>query len=152
MAAVYYSPLTWMFWYDKPSFYKGEKEIEFWEKIPTTFDDTKVLQGDPGEYIITARKSGEDWFLGAMTGNDARTVSIPLDFLTKGKKYIAHIYEDKPELGTRTNVSITIQKVSSKKTLTLLLQKSGGAAIWFEALPKRAENGGSSLKTSKPAS
>ncbi|MDO5447154.1 MAG: glycoside hydrolase family 97 catalytic domain-containing protein [Prevotellaceae bacterium] len=134
MAAVYYSPLTWMFWYDKPSLYRGEKEIEFWEKIPTTFDDTKVLQGKPGEYIVTARRSGEAWFVGTMTNNDARTVTLPLDFLAKGKKYTAHIYEDKPELGTRTNVSITTKKVNSKKTLTLPLLPSGGAAIWFEQI------------------
>lgn len=132
MAAVYYSPLTWMFWYDKPEFYKGEKEIEFWEKIPTTFDDTRVLQGNPGEYIVTARRSGGDWFVGAMTNNDARTVTLPLDFLEKGKKYTAHIYEDDPSLGTRTNVKISIKSVKNKKTITLNLQKSGGAALWFE--------------------
>lgn len=134
MAAVYYSPFEMLFWYDRPAFYKGEQEIAFWERIPTVWDDTKVLQGDPGEYVVTARRSGSDWFVGAMTGNDGREVTLPLTFLEKGKKYMAHLYEDDPTLTTRTKVRTTQRKVTQKTTLTLPLQPSGGAAIWFEQI------------------
>ena len=133
MAAVYYSPLTWMFWYDGPQLYQGEKEVEFWEKIPTVWDETRCLQGYPGEYVMTARRSGHDWFVGAMTGNEGRTVTLSLDFLEKGKKYVAHLYEDAPTLDTRTKVRMTTKTVTSKTTLTLPLQPSGGAALWIEA-------------------
>lgn len=132
MAAVYYSPLTWMFWYDKPQFYRGEPEIEFWEKIPTVWDETRALQGYPGDYVVTARRSGNDWFVGAMTGNEGRTITLPLSFLEKGKKYVAHLNEDDATLKTRTNVKMTTCKVTSKTTLTLPLLPSGGAAIWIE--------------------
>lgn len=132
MAAVYYSPLTWMYWYDKPSAYRGEPELEFWDKIPTVWDDTKALQGNPGEYIATARRSGGDWFVGVMTGDEARTVTLPLSFLAKGKKYIAHLYEDDATLKTRTKVKMTTKKVTNKTTLSLPLQKAGGAAVWIE--------------------
>jgi len=132
MAAVYYSPLTWMFWYDKPQFYKGEPEIEFWEKIPTVWDETRALEGYPGEYITMARRRGSDWYVGIMTGNDGRIVTLPLTFLEKGVKYVAHLYEDDTNLKTRTKVRMTTRKVTSKTSLTLPLLPSGGAAIWFE--------------------
>jgi len=145
MAAVYYSPLTWMFWYDKPHFCKDEPELEFWEQIPTVWDDSRTLQGHPGQYIVTARKRGTDWFAGAMTGNEGRTVTLPLDFLQKGKKYIAHLYEDDPSItqdihtdkvkaAKRTQVRCTTRKVTSKSTLVLPLLPSGGAALWFEEI------------------
>lgn len=134
MAAVYYSPFEMMFWYDKPSFYKGEAEIEFWEKIPTVWDETRALQGEPGDYIVTARRAGSDWFVGAMNGDEARTVTLPFSFLPKGQKFVAHIYEDDPTLTTRTRVKCSTQKVSAKTTLTLPLQKAGGTAIWLELI------------------
>lgn len=132
MAAVYFSPFEMMYWYDKPSLYRGEAESEFWEQIPTVWDETRALQGEPGEFIVTARRSATQWFIGAMTGDAPRTITLPLDFLTKGKKYIAHLYEDDPALNTRTRLKISTQKVTSKTTLTLPLQKAGGAAIWIE--------------------
>ena len=60
MAAVYYSPLQFLFWYDKPEFYKGEEELEFWKAIPTVWDDSRALDGAIGEYIVQARRSGDD--------------------------------------------------------------------------------------------
>lgn len=134
MAAVYYSPLTWMFWYDKPQFYRGEPEIEFWEKIPTVWDETRALQGYPGDYIVTARRSGQEWYVGAMTGNESRTITLPLTFLERGKKYVAHLYEDDANLATRTKVKMTTRKVTSKTVLTLPLLPSGGAAVWLEMI------------------
>ncbi|MGZ3951790.1 MAG: glycoside hydrolase family 97 N-terminal domain-containing protein, partial [Flavisolibacter sp.] len=94
LAAIYYSPIQTLYWYDKPSFSENEPELEFWDNIPTTWDETKVLQGEPGQFITTARRSGNDWFLGTITNNDARTIKIPFDFLQKGKKYIASVYSD----------------------------------------------------------
>ena len=67
-----------------------------------------------------------------MTGDEARTVTLPLSFLAKGKKYIAHLYEDDATLKTRTKVKMTTKKVTNKTTLSLPLQKAGGAAVWIE--------------------
>ena len=64
---VFYSPLQTIFWYDKPSFYHGEPEMEWFENLQTVFDDTKVLDGAPGKNITMARRKGQEWFLGAMT-------------------------------------------------------------------------------------
>ncbi len=131
MAAVYYSPLQFMFWYDIPALYKGEKELEFWKQIPTVWDDSRALAGEVGEYIIMARRSGEEWFVGAMTNQEARTVSIPTDFLEAGKKYEVSIYEDDDKLDTRTKVRITVKSIKPGKPMMLNLKASGGAALHF---------------------
>ncbi len=129
MAAVYYSPLQFMFWYDTPALYKGEKELEFWKQIPTVWDDSRALDGEVGEYIVMARRSGSDWFVGAMTNKEARTVSIPTDFLEAGKKYTITLYEDDDKLDTRTKVRITEKVIKPGKPIVLNLKASGGAAL-----------------------
>lgn len=132
MAAVYYSPLQFYFWYDNPFVDKGEAELQFWRDCPTVFDESIALDGQPGEYIIQARRSGSDWYVGAMTNTEGRTVTIPTDFLPKGK-YIVECYNDDPSLNTRTNVRCSTFKIQSgKKPVTLQLQPSGGAALHFK--------------------
>lgn len=130
MPVVYYSPITFLYWYDKPSLYKGEKELDFWKHCPTVWDDSKALEGEPGEYIIQARRSQDEWYIGAMNGLQARDITIhTADFLTKGKKYRAEVYTDDPKLNTRTNVASTVMTVKGGKDIKLHLQPSGGAAI-----------------------
>jgi alpha-glucosidase len=133
MAVVYYSPIQTLFWYDKPSAYHGEPEIEFFERVPTTWDETKVLQGAVGQYISTARRKGDDWFIGTMTNNEARTVKLPLNFLEKGKTYIARTYSDDPTTATATRVKVETKKVNASTVLTVSLLPSGGQAIWITA-------------------
>ena len=74
MPVVYYSPITFLYWYDLPNAYKGEKELDFWKHCPTVWDESKALEGEIGEYIVQARRSGNDWFVGAMNGLSARGV------------------------------------------------------------------------------
>ncbi len=131
MAAVYYSPLQFYFWYDNPFVDNGEEELEFWKDCPTTFDESIALDGTPGEYIIQARRSGNEWYVGAMTNTQARTISIPTDFLPKGK-YVVEVYNDDPTLSTRTKVKREQMKVKGGgKPIVLQLQPSGGAALHF---------------------
>ena len=134
MAAVYYSPLQFMFWYDRPEFYKGEEELEFWKAIPSVWDDSRALDGEIGEYIVQARRSGSDWFVGAMTNTEARTVTLTTDFLEPGKKYLLHLYEDDDKLDTRTKVRSTHKKIKAGDKLVLKLKASGGAALHFTPL------------------
>lgn len=134
MAVVYYSPLQFMFWYDKPADYRGEPELEFWKQVKTVWDDSRVLEGEIGQYVVTARRSGEEWFLGAMTNTEARDLKVKTDFLVKGKKYRMTLYEDDPQLDTRTKVKITTRRVKGGDTLSLHLQPSGGAAVHFTEL------------------
>lgn len=135
MPVVYYSPITFLYWYDLPNVYKGEKELDFWKYCPTVWDESKVLQGEIGEYIVQARRSDNDWFVGAMTGLQARDITLnTADFLQKGKKYQVEIYNDNPALNTRTKVSTVVQTIKAGKILKLHLQPSGGAALRFSLL------------------
>lgn len=135
MPVVYYSPITFLYWYDLPNVYKGEKELDFWKYCPTVWDESKALQGEIGEYIVQARSSGNDWFVGAMNGLQARDITLnTADFLQKGKKYQVEIYNDNPALNTRTKVSTVVQTIKAGKILKLHLQPSGGAALRFSLL------------------
>ena len=135
MPVVYYSPITFLYWYDLPNVYKGEKELDFWKYCPTVWDESKALQGEIGEYIVQARRSGNDWFVGAMNGLQARDITLnTADFLQKGKKYQVEIYNDDPALNTRTNVYTVVQTIKAGKILKFHLQPSGGAALRFSLL------------------
>ncbi|MBX2921459.1 MAG: glycoside hydrolase family 97 catalytic domain-containing protein [Chitinophagaceae bacterium] len=129
LPVIFYSPWQFMYWYDKPEDYRGEPELEFWDALPTVWGDTKVVQGDIGKYITVARKSGENWFVGTITGNDGRDLKIPLNFLDAGKKYEASIYSDNPGVKTRTKVDIKRMIVNASTILSAGLQPSGGQAI-----------------------
>lgn len=131
MAAVYYSPIQTLYWYDKPASSNNEPELEFWDKIPTTWDETKVLQGTPGEFITTARRSGNDWFVGALTNNNARTIKLSFDFLPKGKTYTASFYSDDAAVQSATKVKVERKQINYATVLEVNLKASGGQAIWI---------------------
>jgi len=133
IAVVFYSPLQYMYWYDKPSESNNEPELEFFDRVPTVWDDTKVISGEIGKYITIARRSGDDWFIGTMTNNDGRRLSIPLNFLPKGKTFTAHIYEDDLKVKTITKVGIKTMRVTNQSVIEANLQPSGGQAIWIES-------------------
>ncbi|HEU4901998.1 MAG TPA: glycoside hydrolase family 97 N-terminal domain-containing protein [Flavisolibacter sp.] len=134
LAAIYYSPIQTLFWYDKPAMSNNEPELEFWDRIPTTWDETRVLQGEPGQFISTARRKGEDWFVGTITNDDARRLQISFDFLPKGKKYLASVYADDKTVATETKVKVETRKIDASTVLSANLLPSGGQAIWIRPL------------------
>lgn len=134
LPVVYYSPLQWMYWYDKPEDYQNEPELAFWDVLPTTWNDTKILNGEIGKYITVARRNQNNWFVGCITNTEARELKEPLDFLEPGKKYEATLYFDDPKVETRTHVGILKQKVDSKTVLNVKLQASGGQAILIKPI------------------
>jgi alpha-glucosidase len=129
MYVVYDSPLQMLS--ESPAAYRGEPGSEFLKVVPATWDETKVLDGKIGEYVVIARRHGTDWFLGAMT-DGARKLTVPLGFLGPGA-FEATVYADVPESATTpTKVGITPVKLGSKKgpaTLALDLVSGGGAAV-----------------------
>jgi alpha-glucosidase len=135
MAVVYYSPIEFLFWYDKPSLYKGERELDFWKQVPTTWDESRCLDGEPGKYIVQARRTGKDWFVGVMNGLEARRLTLhTADFLTPGRRYRMEIHTDDPQLNTRTKVRTTVKTIRAGKDIDLNLLSSGGAAIVLKEL------------------
>jgi hypothetical protein len=129
LAAIFYSPLQTLFWYDQPSAFHDEPELAFWKAIPTTWDETKVTQGIPGQYITIARRKGREWFLGTITNNDPRSLPLSFDFLPRGKKYIASVYSDAPENQVSTHVKVQEMEVDATTRIMVALIGSGGQAI-----------------------
>lgn len=134
LAVVYYSPLQTLYWYDKPEMSQDEPELAFWDRIPTVWDETRVLDGAPGRNATLARRSGNEWYIGAITNNQARTVRLKLDFLAPGQRYEATIYADDAGAPTRTKVGIRQQKVDARTILTLTMPASGGQALWLRPI------------------
>ncbi|SMO52191.1 glycoside hydrolase family 97 protein [Solitalea koreensis] len=134
LSTIFYSPLQFMYWYDAPSNSQDEPELEYFDKISTVWDDTKVLNGEIAKYITVARRKGEEWFVGTITNNDARELKVPLNFLTPGKKYEASIYYDDSNSKVRTKVSIKRIKVDASTVLDTKLIASGGQAIWIKRI------------------
>ena len=134
LAVVFYSPLQFLYWYDFPEDSQDEPELEFFDKVPTVWDDTKVVDGTIANYITIARRKGEDWFVGTITNNDGRELKIPLKFLTPGRKYEASIYYDDANSKVRTKVSIKRVPVDASTVLDAKLVPSGGQAIWIKPI------------------
>ena len=114
---------------DPPEAYDGQKELDFLKAVPTSWDETRVVNGVPARYITIARRRGKDWFVGSITNEDAREVDLPLSFLGSGS-YDAEIYADGPKAATEPKDS-TLEKrrVNAQTVLKLKLAPAGGAAI-----------------------
>ena len=129
LSVVFFSPLQALFWYDRPSDYRGEPEIEFFGHVPTVWDQTEVVHDEIGVCATIARRSGERWFLGSITNDHPREVTIPLTFLEPARAYRAHVYRDgPPPSDSRTNVDVEVVPVNRDSVLTLELRPSGGVA------------------------
>ncbi|HWT51010.1 MAG TPA: glycoside hydrolase family 97 catalytic domain-containing protein, partial [Caulobacter sp.] len=139
MAAVYYNPLTFLYWYDAPEKYAGRDwpELRWFDECPTTWDETRVLAGEIGEYVVVARCHGQRWFLGAMTNEKARVLKVSLDFLGAGQRKASIFADGEPaEKPMKTPVVIREAVLDGAATLTLDLKPSGGQAVLFEAVSK----------------
>ncbi len=134
---IFYSPLQTILWYDTPDRYHGEPEIDWFENLETTFDDTKVLYGYPGRDIVMARRKGDTWFIAAMTNNEARREEISLDFLPEGTTWLAQIYTDDPKVETATKVKCESHVVMPSTVLKFDLQPKGGAAVRLTPIDKK---------------
>lgn len=128
---IYFSPLQTLYWYDEPERYHGEPEVEWFDNLATTFDDTRVLSGYPGESIVMARRKGNVWYGAAMGNNESGRLEMPLSFLDSGRKYKAIIYTDDPKVRTATHVRIGDRKVTARDVLKFDLLPRGGAAVRF---------------------
>ncbi|MBI5686708.1 MAG: glycoside hydrolase family 97 N-terminal domain-containing protein [Verrucomicrobia bacterium] len=142
-AVCLYSPWQFLYWYDRPPAAPAktggagggapttgdEPELEFYNAVPTAWDDTRVIHGRIGEFAVIARRSGAEWFIGGMNSGEARTLDVPLGFLARDKKYIARIYSDDPSVPTRTRVKVLRRPVDAGTVLKLTMSAQGGQAI-----------------------
>ena len=125
MYVIYESPLQMLA--DSPSNYLSELEsTEFISKIPTVWDDTKVLKAKVGEYLIIARKNGSNWYIGAMTNEDAREFTIDFSFLSDGE-YSVDIMKDGINADRYAgDYSKETRTISKSNSLKIKLAPGGG--------------------------
>ena len=127
MYVVYESGLQMLS--DTPSAYRGQAGSEFLKAVPAAWDETRPIDGAIGEFVVVARRKGDDWFVGAMTGERARQVKVPLEFLGSGQ-YTARVFADGPAAATTpTDVAVSERAVHSTEPLVLDLAAGGGAAV-----------------------
>ncbi|MBE6931860.1 MAG: hypothetical protein E7464_00550 [Ruminococcaceae bacterium] len=127
MAAAYESAIQT---YAASAFvYEGYQGLSLLADIPTTWDESLLLDGQPGESVIRARRNGSNWYIGAMTYR-AKTYSVSLDFLDEGKEYTAYIYADNQN---GSDIVLSTQKVTSKTVLDLPLRANGGCVVRLSA-------------------
>jgi alpha-glucosidase len=116
---------------DIPSAYQNQPGFDFLVEVPTTWDETRFVAGDAGEYLVVARRSGKNWYLGGITNWTARKVNLPLDFLGEGE-FEATLYQDVTKDGEKPNeVRIETRAVSSANKLDVILASGGGVAAVF---------------------
>ncbi|NLX94871.1 MAG: glycoside hydrolase family 97 protein [Rhodopirellula sp.] len=142
-AVCLYSPWQFLFWYDRPSpsppktggaggslrTIGDEPELEFFAKVPTVWDETRVIHGRIGQYAVIARRHGRQWYVGAMNAGEERALPLPLLFLEPGCRYTVDIYTDDPSVATRTQVRIQRRPVEAKTVLEVTMSPQGGQAI-----------------------
>ena len=125
---------------DLPENYeKYPDAFQFIKDVAVDWDESAYLQAEPGDYLTIARKAKgkQSWFLGAITDENARQTEIKLDFLTKGKKYKATIYEDAKDADWKKNpiaYRIRTVEVTANSKIKLNLAPGGGTAISFEPI------------------
>lgn len=133
LMVVIYSPLQMAC--DLPENYEGHPALKFIEDYKADIDESIPLNGEIGEYLTIARRSGDEWFIGSITNENTRELEISLDFLDAGKNYLAEIYTDDETSDWKTNpyeYKIETKDVSKDTKIALKLAPGGGQAIFIK--------------------
>jgi alpha-glucosidase len=127
MYVVFFSPLQMLS--DYPESYDHNPGMSFLDRVPTVWDQTIVVNGEPGEYVTIARRKGSTWYLGSMTNWTPRNLGIPLGFLGAGS-YRAEILGDGPDATQNAkSLSVTTAVVNARGHLEAHLAPGGGLAV-----------------------
>jgi alpha-glucosidase len=114
--------------------YEGHPAFQFFRDFDADCDWSKALDGEPGKFVVIVRKAEDKYFLGAATNEEARKVSIDLDFLEPERAYKAIIYADTDKTDWKTNPTeyrIFERVVTSNDKLDIVMASGGGQAITF---------------------
>lgn len=133
-----YSPLQMAA--DLPEHYEGHPAFAFIDDVPTDWQQSIVLDGEVGEFMVVARQDrhSSDWYVGAASNELARQYTLQTDFLTAGETYIAEIYADGDNAHWRDNpmnYQISQKTIRAGETVLIDMKPGGGAAIRFSKTP-----------------
>ncbi|WP_258100020.1 glycoside hydrolase family 97 protein [Marinoscillum pacificum] len=119
---------------DLIDYYKGNPAFQFILDVGVDWEQSKVLDGEPGDFLVTARqeKGTDDWFVGGMTDENARPYTLKLDFLEAGKTYTAKVYRDADDthyLDNPTAIDIVEMEVTKSDEIPVNMKEAGGFAV-----------------------
>ena len=127
---VYDSPLCCVC--DHPRHYLNQPGTDFLKAVPTVWDDTRVLDAEVAEYLVISRRSGNQWFLGALSNDKTRELAVKLDFLGKGR-WKARLWKDAADSQINAeHLEVADRFVTSADTLNLRLAPCGGCVVRFQ--------------------
>ena len=142
-AIALYSPWQFIYWYDRPeesprkaggagsteTIIQEDKITDFYKYLPVAWDDSRFLDGRVGEYAVVARKSGHDWYGGALNAGDKRKITLHPDFLDKESMYEAILYYQTLADKKKNKVSIRKIRFSREDVLPLEVEENSGCAL-----------------------
>lgn len=141
-ALCIYSPLNFLYWYDSPpatpntakkdAVLQEMPELKWYDQLPDTWDETRVLESDMSAYATIARRKGSDWFIGSLNGVTPRQMEWKLGFLKPGKKYHATIYTHDPAINSPTHVQIERRTLTSEDLLHFSIEARDGITVHFK--------------------
>lgn len=145
-----YSPWQFIYWYDRPeasprkaggagsseSIIKESDITDFYNSIPTVWDDTKVLEGDIGKYAVVARKSADDWYVGVLNAQEGREFVIPMDFLDQGASYEALLYYQTNSDLKKNSVQVKKVKLDGKGGFKVRVEGNSGCALYLKKISR----------------
>ncbi|VTR48030.1 glycoside hydrolase family 97 protein [Sphingobacterium thalpophilum] len=121
---IYESPLT--VFSDHPKHVLGQPGSDFLKIVPTVWDDIRFIDGYPGEYIALAKRSGKNWFIGAMNNHAARKIDLLTDFLPAGEYELEYWADANDATENPTKLQKKRLIIESGTTITIRMANSGG--------------------------
>jgi len=122
---------------DDPDAYIDQPGFDFLQQVPTTWDETRVIDAKPSEWLAIARRKGNEWYVGAITNHDARTITHTFDFLPEGN-YTAEIWGDAAALDPDLNHLVKVVKHINKQTMMgMVLLPGGGQVMHLYSTPTK---------------
>jgi alpha-glucosidase len=121
---VYENPMPMVC--DTPSAYEGQTGFEFLEEVPTTWEETRFLAGEAGEFVVVARRQGTAWYLGGLTNDTSREVAVPLDMLGSGPHEAKVFVDGSPNPDRPNEIRVERRTVTAGQPLNVTLASGGG--------------------------
>lgn len=111
---------------DYPAAYESQPGFDFLRLVPTWWDETRVVLGEIGEVLVTARRKGSTWYLGALSAGSRRELTVPLTFLPEGR-FTARLWKDGEDVAADPNrLALSLQEVSAAEPLVVTVAPDGG--------------------------
>lgn len=134
MYVIYDQPFAMLC--DAPTEYEKYPDIlRFLSIVPTSFDDTKVLEARVGEYALMVKRKDNSWYVGGMTNWNEREMNVSFSFLPNGKSFVAEIYTDGVDANSdATQYNYNKVVVNNRTIIPIHLAKGGGVAMYIHSL------------------